>query len=88
MVANGSTNSRGTRLQRDVGLMQTNVDVLDQYVLSLQEAASRIIDNCLGPCMYLAEEVAASDPPRCGTNGRNVAVASVLGSATAPLEWH
>ena len=46
-------------LQRDVGLMQTNVDVLDQYALSLQKAASRMIGNCLGPCMYPAEEVAA-----------------------------
>ena len=46
-------------LQRNVGLMQTNVDVLDQYALSLQKTASRMIDNCLGPCMYLAEEVAA-----------------------------
>ena len=45
-------------LQRDVGLMQTNVDVLDQYALSLQKAASRMIDNCLGPCVYLAAEVA------------------------------
>ena len=39
-------------LQRDVGLMQMNVDVLDQYALSLQKAASRIIDLCLGPCEY------------------------------------
>ena len=46
-------------LQRDVGLMQTNVDVLDQYALSLQKAASRMIDNCLGPCVYPAAEVAA-----------------------------
>ena len=46
-------------LQRDVGLMQTNVDVLDQYALSLQKLASKMIDNCLGPCMYPAEEVAA-----------------------------
>ena len=46
-------------LQHDVGLMLTNVDVLDQYALSLQKAASRMIDNCLGPCMYPAEEVAA-----------------------------
>ena len=45
-------------LQRDVGLMQTNVDVLDQYVLALQKAASRIIDNCLGPCVYPAAEIA------------------------------
>ena len=45
-------------LQRDVRLMQTNVDVLDQYVLSLQKAASRIINNCLGPCVYPAAEIA------------------------------
>ena len=45
-------------LQRDVGLMQTNVDVLDQYALSLKKAASRMIDNCLGPCVYPAAEVA------------------------------
>ena len=45
-------------LQRDVGLMQTNVDVLDQYALSLQKAASRVIDSCLGPCVYPAAEVA------------------------------
>ena len=45
-------------LQRDVVLMQTNVDVLDQYALSLQKAASRIIDRCLGPCEYPAAEIA------------------------------
>ena len=44
--------------QRDVGLMHTNVDILDQYALSLQKAASRIIDHCLGPCEYPAAEVA------------------------------
>ena len=45
-------------LQRVVGLMQTNVDVLDQYALSLQKAASRIIDKCLGRCVYPAAEIA------------------------------
>ena len=45
-------------LQRVVGLMQTNVDVLDQYAFSLQKAASRIIDHCLGPCVYPAAEIA------------------------------
>ena len=44
-------------LQRDVGLMQTNVDVLDQYALSLQKAASRIIDIFLGPLKYPASEI-------------------------------
>ena len=58
-------------LQRDVGLMQTNVDVLDQYALSLQKAASRMIDNCLRPCMYPAEEVAAG---ALGPRSRRAAV--------------
>ena len=37
--------------------LQTNVDVLDQYALSLQKAASRIIEHCLGPCVYPAVEI-------------------------------
>ena len=37
--------------------MQTNVDVLDQYALSIQKAASRIIDLCLGPYEYPAAEI-------------------------------
>ena len=53
-------------LQRDVGLMQTNVDVLDQYALTLQKVASRIIDICLGPSKYPASEV------ETGTQGPRV----------------
>ena len=34
---------QAVHLQRDVGLMQTNVDVLDQYAPSLQKTASRMI---------------------------------------------
>ena len=51
MEDSGSTNFREIRL-RD------HVDVLDQYALSLQKAASRIIDRCLGPCEYPAAEIA------------------------------
>ena len=46
-------------LQRDVGLMQTNVDILDQYALSLQKTASRMIELCLGSRGFPAEDVAA-----------------------------
>ena len=46
-------------LQRDVGLMQMNVDVLDQYALSLHKTASRIIEVCLGSRGFPAEDVAA-----------------------------
>ena len=51
--------------------MQTNVDVLDQYALSLEKAASRMIDNCLGPCVYPAAEVVPLD----------------LGSAAPQYRW-
>ena len=46
-------------LQRDVGLMQTNLDVLDQYTLSLQGTASKMIELCLGSREFPADEVAA-----------------------------
>ena len=46
-------------LQRDVGLMETNVDVLDQYALSLQKTASRMIEVCLGSRGFPAEDVVA-----------------------------
>ena len=62
-MLSGSTNSHGVaaaiHLQRDVGLMQTNVDVLDQYALSLQKTAFRMIELCLGSRGFPAEDVAA-----------------------------
>ena len=47
------------QLQRDVGLMQTNLDVLDQYSLALQGTASKLIQLCLGARPFPVEEVAA-----------------------------
>ena len=46
-------------LQRDVGLMQTNLDVLDQNTLSLQGTASKMIELYLGSREFLADEVVA-----------------------------
>ena len=46
------------QLQRDMGLMQTNLDVLDQYSLALQGTASKLIELCLGARAFPAEEVA------------------------------
>ena len=46
-------------LQRDVCLMQTNLDVLDQYTLSLQGTASKFIEKSLGSSDFPAAEVAA-----------------------------
>ena len=47
------------QLQRDVGLMQTNLHILDQYSLALQGTASRLIEVCLGARPFPTEEVAA-----------------------------
>ena len=57
-------------LQRDVGLMQTNLDVLDQYTVSLQGTASRMIELCLGTRDFPAEEVVAGalGPRVCRTS--------------------
>ena len=45
------------QLQRDVGLMQANLDILDQYLLALQGTASRLIEVCLGARPFPTEEV-------------------------------
>ena len=47
------------QLQRDVGLMQTNLDVLDQYSLALQGTALKLIEVCLGARPFPTKEVAA-----------------------------
>ena len=47
------------QLQRDVGLMQTNLDVLDQYSLALQGTASKLLEVCLGARPFPTEEVTA-----------------------------
>ena len=47
------------QLQRDVGLMQTNLDILDHYSLALEGTASNLIELCLGARPFPTEEVAA-----------------------------
>ena len=60
------------QLHRDVCLMTTNLDILDQYVLCLQGTASKILELGLGPRSFPSEEVAA------GAMGPRVRRASVL----------
>ena len=47
------------QLHRDVCLMTTNLDVLDQYALCLQGTASNIIELGLGPRGFPLAEVAS-----------------------------
>ena len=47
------------QLHRDVCLMMTNLDVLDQYALSLQGTASKILELGLDPRGFSSAEVAA-----------------------------
>ena len=46
------------QLHRDVCLMTTNLDILDQYALSLQGTASKILSS-IGSSVYPTVEVAA-----------------------------
>ena len=47
------------QLHRDVCLMTTNFDILDQYALSLQGAASRMLETSICYSDYPAADVAA-----------------------------
>ena len=47
------------QLHRDVCLVTTNLDVLDQYALSLQGTASKILELGLDPRGFPSAEVAA-----------------------------
>ena len=47
------------RLQRDVCLMTTNLDILDQYALSLQGTVSKMLEKSLGSSDFPSADVAA-----------------------------
>ena len=74
------------QLQRDVCLMQTNLDILDQYALSLQGTASKLIERSIGASDFPSAEVAAGGlgPLRCRSGGYG-AVAALAGPYTATL---
>ena len=47
------------RLQQDVCLMTTNLNILDQYALSLQGTASKMLEKSLGSSDFPSADVAA-----------------------------
>ena len=47
------------QLHRDVCLMTTNLDILDQYALSLQGTASKMLEISLGSSDFPSADVAA-----------------------------
>ena len=52
-----------SQLHRDVCLMTSNLDILDQYMLCLQGTASKILDITLGSREFPSAAVAAAEPP-------------------------
>ena len=79
------------QLQQDVCLMQTNLQVLNQYTLLLQGTASKLIEKSLGASDFPAAEVTAV-PSALGfaalrSDGGDGAVAALAGSHTATLGW-
>ena len=59
------------QLHRDACLMQTNLDILDQYALALHETASKLLQKTIGGVPYPRAEVTAAAP---GTHTRRASV--------------
>ena len=59
------------QLHRDACLMQTNLDILDQYALALHGTASKLSQNTIGGGPYPRAEVTAAAP---GTHARQASV--------------
>ena len=59
------------QLHRDACLMQTNLDILDQYALALHGTASKLLQKTIGGGPYPRAEVAAAAP---GTRARRASV--------------
>ena len=84
-LSRGEAVTVAVHLQR----MQTNVDVLDQYALSLQKAASRIIDICLGPSKYPASEVETGTlGPRVYRAAKQMESMGLWRPSMDPLRFH
>ena len=54
--------SAAMQLHSDACLMNTNLDILDQYALSLHGAASKILEKTMGGIQYPTTEVGAGAP--------------------------
>ena len=59
------------QLHRDACLMQTNLDILDQYALALHGTASKLLQKTIGGGPYPGAEVTAAAP---GTHARRASV--------------
>ena len=53
------------QLHRDTCLMQTNLDILDQYALALHGTASNLLQKTIGGGPYPRAEVTAASPGTC-----------------------
>ena len=79
------------QLHRDVCLITTNLDVLDQYVLCLQGTASKILELGLEPWGFLLRRWLlvpwGPGPPSFCTDGGNGTVAALAGSGTPSVRY-
>ena len=65
------TMTAAMQLHRDACLMQTNLDILDQYALALHGTASKLLQSTIGGGPYPGAEVASAAP---GTYARRASV--------------
>ena len=70
------------QLHRDICLMTTNLDILDQYALSLQGTASKMLETSLSCSDFPVADVVAGalGPRRFGSDGGDGPMAALTGS--------
>ena len=70
-LSKDQTMKAAMQLHRDACLMQTNLDILDQYALALHGTASKLLQSTIGGGPYPGVEVASAAP---GTHARRASV--------------
>ena len=70
-LSKDQTMTAAMQLHRDACLMQTNLDILDQYALALHGTASKLLQSTIGGGPYPGVEVASAAP---GTHARRASV--------------
>ena len=70
-LSKDQTMTAAMQLHRDACLMQTNLDILDQYALALHGTASKLLQSTIGGGPYPGAEVASAAP---GTYARRASV--------------
>ena len=72
------------QLHRDACLMQTNLDILDQYALAMHAIASKLLQSTIGGGPYPGAELATA---ASGTHARRASIQMEALVPCGDLRW-